>query len=313
MSMTVGPDGALWFTDINANAIGRIDPSSMTMRRYPLKRLATNPMGITVGPDGALWFAEEGYSEIGQISLDGEIREFGTPLGRIDPYTLAAGPDAALWFSASAEGLGRITTDGRVSLHTIPDTVNDVRGMVTGSDRNLWFISGWGYYRFSPQGGLAAFHLPDGVPRAIVSCPDGHLWMPSYGFVGTRETYRLYRVSTDGHAVEYRLPNPDPIQEATQPPPSPNPLRLRVVIACPGGRCEPPPPQESEFGIAGCFKNAVWFWIGANHVGRIDAKTGGIVEYELNSSRPTNNRQIDGRDIWYQDEGSGKLYEVAVP
>lgn len=313
MSMTIGPDGALWFTDINANAIGRIDPSSMTMRRYPLSRIATNPMGITVGSDSALWFAEEGYSEIGRINEEGKVQEFKTPLGRIDPYALGAGPDGALWFSASAEGIARITTSGRVTLHQLPEDVVDVRGIVTGPDRALWFIGGTGYYRFSPHDGLTGFRLPYGMPLAIDSCPDSHLWMPAYGPMGTNETYRLFQVSTDGHAVEYRLPNPDPTQEATLPPPSPNPRVLGNVRTCPGGRCEPPPPQEKWFGIAGCFDDAVWFWIGADHVGRIDVKTGAVVESELHLSHPTLDRRPDSRYIWYQDEGSGKLYEVAVP
>lgn len=315
VSMTTGPDGALWFTDIAANAIGRIDGAAMTMRRYALPRPTTNPMGISVGPDGALWFAEEGYSTIGRISTNGEVKEYTTPLGRIDPYTLAVGSDGALWFSASAEGLGRITTDGRVSLQTLPATYNDVRAMITGPDRALWFIDDQrgGYSRFSQTGSVTDFRLPSGYPHSIVTCPDGHMWMPSYGPLGTRETYRIFRASTDGRAVEYRLQNPDPLQEATLPTPLPTRLQSISIRACPVGRCGPTPPQPMSFGIAGCFPDAVWFWIGPDHVGRIDLASNAVVGYDLDVGHPTSVRPLGGRLIWFQDERSGKLYEIAVP
>src|SRR5476649_681976 len=61
-SMTAGPDGALWFTDIRANAIDRIELASQVLKRFSLPKPFGNPMGIAVGSDGALWFAEEGTS-----------------------------------------------------------------------------------------------------------------------------------------------------------------------------------------------------------------------------------------------------------
>jgi virginiamycin B lyase len=311
MSMTTGPDGALWFTDIGSNAIGRIDPASQVLRRFPLPAPHSNPMGIAVGSDGALWFAETSTSMIGRISTSGELREFATPWGRIAPYTLAAGPDGALWFSASGEGLGSITTDGHLSLHALPSTYVDIRWMVTGPDRNIWFIDNHlgGYDRRSPAGTVSRFHLSDGSPRAILSCPDGHLWMPSYGPLGSRETYRIFRVSTDGRAVEHRLPNPDPAEEATVPTPRPG----IAFEACPGGRCGPSPRQTQSFGIAGCSENAVWFWIGPDHVGSIDVKTGAIVEYHVDSHHLMASSPPRGRVVWYFDERAGKLFEVAVP
>ena len=72
-------------------------------------------------------------------------------------------------------------------------------------------------------------------------------------------------------------------------------------------------PQPMSFGIAGCLRDAVWFWIGPNHAGRIELKTNDAVEYDLDSHYRALASQPGGRIVWYQDERSGKLYEVAVP
>ncbi len=64
--ITLGRDGALWFAESGANAIGRLDPgsaqsgTSAAITRYPTPTVGSQPTGITVGPDGALWFTEHG-------------------------------------------------------------------------------------------------------------------------------------------------------------------------------------------------------------------------------------------------------------
>lgn len=52
--ITVGPDGALWFTQPNPGTIGRITTAGAIIE-YPVSP-AASPYGITVGSDGALWF-----------------------------------------------------------------------------------------------------------------------------------------------------------------------------------------------------------------------------------------------------------------
>ncbi len=53
-----GPDGALWFTNLLRDAIGRISTSGQ-FSAYKLAHGA-QPAGIVLGPDGALWFTENG-------------------------------------------------------------------------------------------------------------------------------------------------------------------------------------------------------------------------------------------------------------
>ena len=54
-----GRDGNMWFTERNANMIGRISgttPGATT--EFPLAGGATSPDLIVVGPDGALWYTQ---------------------------------------------------------------------------------------------------------------------------------------------------------------------------------------------------------------------------------------------------------------
>ncbi|MGA4944058.1 virginiamycin B lyase family protein [Streptomyces cinereoruber] len=56
-ALTTGPDGALWFTLVHGDRIGRLVPG----REPTSHRLApdSGPTVITPGPDGALWTALE--------------------------------------------------------------------------------------------------------------------------------------------------------------------------------------------------------------------------------------------------------------
>src|SRR5215467_9647944 len=65
-SIVAGPDGALWFTERFANAIGRIDTSG-NITEFTIPTVVSFPQGITAGPDGALWFTETYSGKIGRI------------------------------------------------------------------------------------------------------------------------------------------------------------------------------------------------------------------------------------------------------
>ncbi len=52
-----GPDGALWFADLAAQAIGRFDPRTKQFTEYPASGA---PLAIAVGTDGAIWFSTSG-------------------------------------------------------------------------------------------------------------------------------------------------------------------------------------------------------------------------------------------------------------
>ena len=149
--IVAGPDGALWFVNLN-NSIGRITTSG-TVTNFKDPSIAT-PYGIAAGSDGALWFTNEGNNSIGRITVSGQLTNYTDP-GIGHPYGIAAGPDGALWFANQvSRAIGRITTSAtpfirRVAPHSAP-----VGTHVTITGRNL-------------AGALAvAFN---GTPAAVVS------------------------------------------------------------------------------------------------------------------------------------------------
>ncbi len=67
-SLVAGPDGAVWFTEGNANQIGRITPDGI-ITEYTVPTPNSGVGGITLGPDGNLWFTEENANQIGEVVL----------------------------------------------------------------------------------------------------------------------------------------------------------------------------------------------------------------------------------------------------
>ena len=138
LTIVSGPDNALWFTEFNANKIGRITTAG-AITEFTLPA-AGNPVGMTSGPDGNLWFAEAGGNKIGRITTTGTITEFTVPTANSGPRDIAAGPDGNLWFTElSANKIGRITTGGGFIEYTGLTAGATPAGITAGPDRSLWF------------------------------------------------------------------------------------------------------------------------------------------------------------------------------
>jgi streptogramin lyase/plastocyanin len=221
-AITAGPDGNLWFTEANADKIGRITPSGI-VTEFNVPTAGAGPTGLTVGPDGNLWFTEINSFQIGRITTSGAISEFRLPSAGFKPTSITAGPDGALWFTevniqnpstdqptstppvfeptshAIFGGkIARITTTGAVSEFAIPtgaDPNGTPNGITTGPDGNLWFTertasdqSAIG--RLTPAGAYTEFSITSGLfsqSGSITVGPNGNLWFsePEYqGYIG---------------------------------------------------------------------------------------------------------------------------------
>lgn len=112
--ITVGPDGALWFTENVGNKIGRITIDG-SITEFPIPTPDAAAIGIAAGTDGNLWFTEQLGQRIGRITPSGEITEFPLPAGG-NPVRITSGPDRALWFTeVRGHRIGRIDTDGTIT------------------------------------------------------------------------------------------------------------------------------------------------------------------------------------------------------
>ena len=113
--ITVGTDGALWFTQENGHRIGRITTDGV-ITQYQIPTVPSAPAEITASSDGNLWFTEFGANppKIGRLTPGNPPvwREWELPPGSA-PDGITVGPDGAIWFTENGTNkIGRITLDG---------------------------------------------------------------------------------------------------------------------------------------------------------------------------------------------------------
>ncbi len=113
ISITRGPDGALWFTEFD-RFIGRIDRQGH-ITEFPLPNLkCCIPFFITTGPDHALWVTELYGNGVERITLRGHVRQFEFHTRSAGPLGIAAGPDGNLWVTATCSNrIVRVTPTGQ--------------------------------------------------------------------------------------------------------------------------------------------------------------------------------------------------------
>src|ERR1700727_354796 len=139
--ITTGPDGGLWFTLNQGNAIGRLDPSGdVTMRSVPTPN--AGPVGITATHDDAVWFTELRAERLGRIPMNDAIQEVDMP-GK--PHAVGADPTGGVWVSLwGADQLAGVSADGEVDTIDLP-AGSEPHGMAVGPDGALWVALEAGY------------------------------------------------------------------------------------------------------------------------------------------------------------------------
>ncbi len=198
--MTLGPDGAIWFTLQYSNQIGRITPDGH-LEKFGVRGLVFNPTEITVGPDKAIWFVQ-GYSnnQLGHLS-NGSVSVFE---GASSAIANLAAADGYIWFTEPASNkIGRVSTQ-TFQEYTLPTPDSEPLGITKGSDGNLWFTEhkGGKIGRITPGGVITEFPLPPGStgPETIITGADTSLW-----FIEPLSA-RIVRMTTMGAMQNFPLP-----------------------------------------------------------------------------------------------------------
>lgn len=167
--------GNLWFTELNADSLGRLDTHTGTITQFPLSAQRTAqklyPYGITIDPQGMVWFTESST----------------TRLGRLDPNT-----GQISYFSLSG------------SNDPLMEVASDAHGMIWATS----FSSGL-LLRFDPRtGAFKPYYAPfkgngAGGVYGISLSPDGEVWV---ALTGENSIARLD--VTANHFVIYPVPTP---------------------------------------------------------------------------------------------------------
>lgn len=206
--IATGPDGAIWFTELTTDKIGRITTDGQ-ITEYDLPDGA-GPHDMVLGPDGALWFTEFVINKIGRITTDGEITHFDLPPGLGMLPEVAVGPDDAIWFTAPPYRIGKITISGDVSMFDVaPQSIPF--GITGGPDGAIWYTEGFGLYgqgrvvRMTTDGQVTrTVDLPWGAnPSAIVTGSDCALW---YAEIGSNKIGRMTTAGDITHRFDIPVP-----------------------------------------------------------------------------------------------------------
>ncbi|MGH2714791.1 MAG: virginiamycin B lyase family protein, partial [Thermoleophilaceae bacterium] len=204
--IAAGPDGNVWFTEDNRDAVGRITPDGV-VTEFSAGLTKGRPKGIALGPDGNLWVAESsGGGAIARITPAGDVTEFTTGLSIGEPWDITAGPDGNLWFVMRTPAvIGRITPDGVITEFTQGLTPSsEPSAIAAGPDGNLWFTEAADpgrIGRITTAGEITEFTdglTPDMSPTDITAGPDGKLWFTELGDPGA-----IGRIKTSGEITEF--------------------------------------------------------------------------------------------------------------
>jgi len=277
LSITLGPDGNLWFAERDGNRIGRVAPDG-TVTEFALPTPGSSPWGVAVGSDGNVWFTERGGDRIGRITMDGAINEFPLPRTGQQPAGIAAGPDGNIWFTEHAGNrIGRITMAGVITEWVVPTASSTPARIAAGPDGNMWFTeqSGDRIGRITMAGGIREFRLLSSgrLLGGITAGPDGAMWFTE------RSGNAIGRITMDGTITEFAVPTPssNPVNIATGPDGNlwfTEQNANKIAQITPGGvitEFPVPTPLSQPYGIAAGPDHGVWFTEAmASAIGRLD-------------------------------------------
>lgn len=102
--------GDVWFTEFNADSLGRLDPHSGHIRYYPLSTKTSvqtlYPYGITIDPQGFIWFTESGTNQLGRLDpRTGRTVLFSAPDPQDRLMEIASDRDGTIWVTSFTSGL----------------------------------------------------------------------------------------------------------------------------------------------------------------------------------------------------------------
>lgn len=190
----VARDGTLWYTGMQSDTLGRLDPVSGKIRDYPLKTQDSGPHGLVEDREGNIWFTANYKGYIGRLDpKSGKVTEFAMPdRAAKDPHTPVFDANGILWFTVQRGNfVGRLdSTTGKITLKRVPTSGSKPYGIVVNS-KDVPFFCEFGSNkigRIDPATmAITEFTLPKNArPRRIAVTPDDMVWYTDYnrGYIG---------------------------------------------------------------------------------------------------------------------------------
>jgi virginiamycin B lyase len=181
-AVAVAPNGAVWFTIDNSDAIGLFRDGKI--ERFPKGGQNQAPMGLAAASDGSAWFTDTPARVISNITQSGKITSFplSTPLARLGRLALA--PDGSVWFAEqTAYSITRLK-DGVFTRHVIGSPRSGPYGVAVGPNGIVWAVlqAGNKLVQILPDGKMTEVDIPTrgGTPTDIVVDTSGTVWFTEF-------------------------------------------------------------------------------------------------------------------------------------
>ena len=226
--ITAGPDGNVWFTELNGDRVGRVAlstfPTAGSITECGTLAASAQPADITSAPGSAkVWFDEFSADKIASVNTSTcAYTEYQIPTGGAQPSGLVADQSGVLWFAESATGvaaIARMTTSGVFNEYPVALAGSDPVDVAIAGDNTVWYLDNGrnsvGHLTF--PGGSPTFvdyAIPSNPaqPATMTLGPDGNLWFTELG-IATTLGCQIAKVSVGSNPptiTEYRLPLAQP-------------------------------------------------------------------------------------------------------
>ena len=180
-------DGALWWTGMFANVLGRLDPQSGQMQEFPLPKPRSGPHGLVEDKDGHIWFTANQSTYVGELDpKTGQVTEYPLPAGVRGPHTPIFDQQGTLFFTCQSGHVGRIIpSTGAVQVVATPSTGTYPYGIQVNSQGIPWYVD----FRGNRIGSIEPVTMqitehplpsPDARPRRLALTPDDVVWYTDF-------------------------------------------------------------------------------------------------------------------------------------
>ncbi|GER86138.1 hypothetical protein KDW_03000 [Dictyobacter vulcani] len=144
--------GHVWFTEMNADAIGELNIKTGQFTHYPLSRPRTvqklSPYGITLDTHGFIWFTQSGESKLGRLDpRTGNIHTYTPPVSEqqvpLSLMEIHSDPTGMIWLTTfNTNNLLQFDPQKEnFTAYAAPITghgIQGIYGLVTTSPDDIW-------------------------------------------------------------------------------------------------------------------------------------------------------------------------------
>jgi virginiamycin B lyase len=159
-SVTVAPDGRVWYSGLLQNNLGMFDPATETFRMWDTPTPRSRPHGIQAAQDGMIWATLTAIPQNKMVRFDPATElytEYILPRPNAYPHTVWVARNGDVFFSYEyGDGAGRIDRElGRVTEWSVPTYRSRTYGIQEGPDGNIWMVEFLGnkVVRLNPRTG----------------------------------------------------------------------------------------------------------------------------------------------------------------